>query len=168
MIADSSPLILLARADRLRLLENLFDEVEIAPAVETETVERAAGLPDARRIEDAIDTGWIQVTEVQTETFERIDGRYPNLGPGEQATIALALDREAHAVLVDDASSRQAAQLEGVRPVGCLGVLARAHHREVLESKAALQAAVLDLLDAGLWVSADVIEAFWAGLGGRP
>lgn len=167
MISDSSPLILFARAGRLSQLEGTVGSIEIARQVEMETVERASGRQDARIISDAIDAGWITVLEVAQERYTRMGERHPNLGPGEQATIGLALEEDADAILLDDAAARRAAELEGVQPVGCLGVLARAYQRGTLADKPALAQAVRDLLEAGLWVSADVIEAFWTGLDGR-
>lgn len=168
MIADSSPLILFARAGRLDLLQRLFEEISIPSAVRDEVVVQAGQRPDAKQVDREIESGWIQVHDPSEGAVGTLASRHPNLGAGEKAAIALALDLEAGSLLMDDGSARRAAKLEGLRPVGCLGVLARAHGRGLVQDTTQLARLLRGLIDAGLWVSSDVVEAFWAHLGGRP
>lgn len=167
MIADASLIILLARADRLGLLQQLFDGILIPQAVHDEVFADPAKHPEIQAVAAAVHAGWMRSAAVPGDATGRIIERFPNLGLGEAACIALALQRHESTLLIDDGAARRAATLSGIRPVGCLGVIARSYHRRLLPDKLAVAAAVRGLLDAGLWVGADVIEVFWDRLGGR-
>lgn len=168
MIADASVLILFSRARRLSILREIFGELEIPEEVRHEAIGAVPDRADAMRLSEALEEGWITVHAVPSAALEQASEKHPNLGTGERAVLALATTREEQTVLFDDRSARQAARIQGLRPVGSLGVLDRAYREGVLEGKAALAKAVRDVLDAGLWITANVIEAFWAQLGGRP
>lgn len=168
MIADSSVLILFARAGRLQILEDTVGRLEAPAAVLEEAIDAKPDRPDAQALAALRDAKRLEQVRVPPEPVDVLHERYANLAPGETAVLAAALDRDEDVVLLDERPARQAARLEGVDPVGSLGVLARAYREGLLKDKAALAEAVRDVLDAGLWVSADVIEAFWARVGGRP
>lgn len=168
MIADSSVLILLARAQRLDVLLETVGSLEAPDSVLEEAIEAAPERPDARALAALQDEGQLERVDVASEAVEDVRARYPNLGRGEAAVLAATLERGDEAVLLDERPARQAAVVEGLDPVGSLGVLARAHHEGHIEDREALAEAVQDLLGAGLWVGAEVVEAFWAGVGGRP
>lgn len=165
MIADSGVLIVFARAGRLALLRRLFATLDVPPAVRRECL-AAKEAPDAAALLAAMRTGWIRVRRPPPRAEGVVRRRYPNLGRGEVAAIALARGAREREVLLDDALARRAARLEGLTPVGSLGVLARAHRRGVLRRDQVARA-LGDLLAAGLWMAPDVIESFWAALGGR-
>lgn len=168
MIADSSVLILFARAERLVLLEDTVGRLEAPDAVLEEAIDAKPERSDARALAALRDAKRLEEVPVPPEPVDVLRDRYANLARGETAVLAAALDRDEDVVLLDERQARQAARLEGLEPVGSLGVLARAYREGLLEDKAALAEAVRDVLDAGLWVSADVIEVFWARIGGRP
>lgn len=168
MIADSSVLILFARAERLDVLAQTLGPLEAPGAVLVEAVEAAPETPDARALAALRDEGSLEEVSPPSKEVEDVQGRYPNLGRGETEVLAAALARGDEVVLLDEVAARQAAVVEGLEPVGTLGVLARAYHEGHLADREALQSAVRDVLEAGLWVSADVVEAFWDRVGGRP
>ncbi|MEA3291550.1 MAG: DUF3368 domain-containing protein, partial [Pseudomonadota bacterium] len=60
VIADSGPLIAFAWIDELGLLAELFGEVRIARSVRDECMAKPGA--DTRRIEEAIEAGWLVVT----------------------------------------------------------------------------------------------------------
>lgn len=168
MIADASVLIVLSRAGELGSLRQVAGNLVVPEAVHREAVAAAPEEPDAKRIRGAIEDGWIAVEDAPEDAVEAVHQRHPDLGAGEAAVLALATEEGADVVLLDDRLAREAAKLEELRPVGTLGVLARAYREGHLADRAALQSAVRDVLEAGLWVSADVVEAFWDRVGGRP
>jgi len=76
-----------------------------------------------------------------------------DLGAGELAAMALALERREHIVLLDDALARRTAQAAGLEVWGTLRVL--------LEAKSAgltsrIEPFVDELAKAGLWLSDDL------------
>ncbi len=82
--------------------------------------------------------------------------------------IAGAIEKNQKFVLLDELPARRVALLEGLEPVGSLSVIARAHGTGLLKSKADVAEALRDLIEAGLWVTSEIVEVFWEGLGGRP
>jgi predicted nucleic acid-binding protein len=165
LIADAGVLIVFARAGRLPLLRRLFSTGDVPPAVRRECL-AAKEAPDAGALLSAMSTGWIRVRRPPSRAEAILRRRYPNLGRGEVAAIAIARGVREREILLDDSLARRAARLEGLTPVGSLGVLARAHRRGVLRRDQVARA-LGDLLAAGLWMAPDVIESFWAALGGR-
>lgn len=119
-VSDASVLIGLSRIGRLALLERLFCEVAIPPAVLTE-VTREANRPGAAEVLAAIG-GWIRVRSPGS-----VPPRPHALGLGEWETLALAEEIRAsgHQVLLllDERSARRHAVSRGLQPMGILGVL---------------------------------------------
>lgn len=160
--ADSSVLIILAKAGRLSILRSVFETTLIEAAVERECLMGLPERPDARAIEAAIASGALDRANAVASDILGLANRHPSLGPGEMGAIAIARGRT---VLIDDGLARRVARLEGATPVGTLGVLARAHRIGALASREDLAAALRDCLAAGLWVDASVLEMFWGNVG---
>lgn len=160
--ADASVLIVLAKAGRLGLLNRVFGEVLVESAVERECLRSLPERSDARAIEAALHAGALARGKAKSSDARRLARSHPNLGSGEVGALALAGRKGI--VLLDDGLARRVARLEGSMPVGTLGVLARAHHLRVLADREAVASALRDVLQAGLWVDAGVVEVFWAGL----
>lgn len=114
-VVDTSPLIFLAKLDRLKLLRRGALEVYVPPKV-LEEVGAWSDSPAA--VIDHASTGWFRVHA------PRRDVAPP--GTGEAAAIALALDLGADRVVLDDLS---AAHREGLQVVGTLGLLLAARLR---------------------------------------
>lgn len=168
MIADASVLIVFSRGQRLDLLRRTVGTVGVTRAVRDEAIGAAPRRPDAASLVQAFRRGHIVAVGVTSRRIESVIRRYPNLGRGEASVLAAALQRGEREVLIDERAARRAATLEGLQPVGSLGVLARARRMGVLKSNVEVAAAVRDVLSAGLWVAPDVVEAFWGSMGGRP
>ena len=128
LVADTSPLIVLAKLSRLDLLRVEYTRVVMPPSVYREGV--IVGQPfhadDAVAIQQAIADGLIEVQAPQQPASLVI----PNLGAGEMECIVLALQLEADAVLMDDFNARRAARetfaREGLNIAvrGTLGIIA--------------------------------------------
>jgi predicted nucleic acid-binding protein len=120
VVSDTSPVRALTQLDLLYLLERLFGQVLIPPAVASE-------LLTPRRAGHAVDVTVIPYLRVQApKNIARVEQLQQELDLGESEAIALALEVGAAAVLIDEFDGREAARREGLAPVGALGVLLRA------------------------------------------
>jgi predicted nucleic acid-binding protein len=148
LIADASPLILLAKAGRLELLLRVASRVFVPRAVLDE-VRRGQG-PDARLVEEAR----LEVRAVPAPALARVRALDVRLGPGEAAAVALALALDGD-VLTDDRSARRTARLLGVGGVGSLGIVLAANRRGLPANEA--RVAIGDLVAAGLWIAPPIL-----------
>jgi uncharacterized protein len=144
--ADASPLILLSRAGRLDLLQQLFEEVQVPPAVADETFRSDPARPGAPLLRAAF-VVWLR--EVEPVNVTTVRSLRPGLGQGEAEAIALALERRLP-LLIDEVAGRDVAQRLDIRVTDSAGVL-------ILAKQAGLLPAVRPLLDRlideGLWLS---------------
>jgi len=129
VVADSSPLIYLARLNRLELLRSLYSEVFIPPAVWREVAVEGKELIEGRSLLVAASEGWLRVDDsaaasANEEVLKQLDD-------GEREAIALAIRLQA-LLIIDDAEGRAAAQKLGVKLTGTLGVLVQATRRGLL------------------------------------
>ena len=123
IVSNATPLIYLAKANKLNLLEKLLNEVFIPEAVFQEVVIEGKRLAekDAYRIEKAINDGWLKVKKVRTSLSFDI-----SLHSGEIEVISLAKQEQIKTVLVDDGKARSVAELADLEPVGTLAILLQA------------------------------------------
>lgn len=151
-IVNASPLIALAHAHKLELLEKLPAELVVPEAV----VEEILAGPDdpAHR---ALASGWgpRRTAAVLQEVAEW------GLGKGESAVLALALELDATAV-VDDRSARRCAKTLGISVIGTFGVIVRAKKHGLI---AAAQPVIRSVVDAGLYYDDDAIRTLLSSLG---
>lgn len=150
-VVDTSPLIFLAKLDRLDLLRKGADQVVAPPAVIQEIDE----YPDAasEKIEEAKQS-WLSVRTVEDRRL--VDILMADLDAGESEVIALALESEAERAVLDDLDARRLAHRVGVAPVGTLGLLLAAKLRGELRN---LQAEIDRLRQAGFRVSPTLSQA---------
>lgn len=120
VVADSSPLITLARLHCFNLLPKLYGRVYISTEVFNEVVIDGAGLPGAT---EAAQADWIEVIPVQNTAS--LAASLAGTGPaaGELSAIALAKDLAADLVLIDEWRARRYAREEGLPIIGCIGIL---------------------------------------------
>ncbi len=162
--ADSSVLIVLAKAGRLRVLRGVFGKILVEVAVERECLTGLAERSDARAIEAALESDALARATAAPSDVRRLAKRHPSLGRGEIGAITIA---KGGIVLIDDGLARRVARLESATPVGTLGILARAHRAGAIASKDDLASALRDVLGSGLWVDASILETFWANVGAK-
>ena len=122
-VSNATPLIYLAKADRLSLLKAVSQEILVPQAVFSEVVVegKRLGENDAYRVDQCIKKGWMVVRDVDVTYVPGIP-----LHPGEAEVISLAIEMNVKEVLMDDAKGRLACQLAGLKPIGTLGILLRA------------------------------------------
>lgn len=124
VISDSSTLIHLASIGRLTLLRDLYGRIMIPEVVWREVVIEGGGRPGVSEVTEARNLQWIEVSHVVDTPLLRLLKR--DLDDGEAAVIALAIERQADLVLIDEAAERRIADLYGIFKTGVIGILLRA------------------------------------------
>ena len=158
IVADASPLIVLARLQRLRLLNDLYGEVLIGPVVKAKTIDagkevRALGV---EQLEAALERGWLQtvrLTAQEGDMMQRLTQR-SRLDLGEAESIALARGRDLP-LIVDDKEGRSVAAAAGIAHLGTAGVLLEGFLQKRLDW-GELEATLGDLCQI-LWLSPAVV-----------
>ena len=152
-VFDATPLIYLAKAERLSLLSRL-DESRVIPErvyEEVVTVGLDAGYPDARRIEHSVTEGAFDVVSApENALFERLSEN-PNVSDADSAVLALAAERGVTAVM-DDGYGRDIADVEGIETRGTAFLvlsLVRDDELEADDARETLEA----MLDTGWYCS---------------
>ena len=103
VVADSSPLITLARAHRFDLLHEFYAEVIVSREVHDEVIVAGAGLPGAKEVQEA---DWIRVYPGPPESSAELKASCVGLGIGERSIIYLAAALSADLVLIDEQRAR--------------------------------------------------------------
>ena len=120
VVSDTSPVRALAHLECLELLQQLFGEVLIPPAVDLELRHASSRFPRVSVDQFA----FLRIESPQDQ--EQVRQFRERLDPGESEALALAIERRADAVLIDEAAGRQTAKDIGLHPIGTLGILIRA------------------------------------------
>jgi predicted nucleic acid-binding protein len=156
IIADSSPLIALARIDQLAILPQLFSRILAPPAVWDEVTVRGSGSPGAREVSEA---AWI---EIQAPDPRVVDPLTILVDRGEAEAIALAHMLPESTLLLDDARARRVAERLNIPRIGTLGLLRRAKQVGLIE---ALRPHLKALQASGIYIRPALIEAVLKSVG---
>jgi predicted nucleic acid-binding protein len=146
-ITNTSPALYLYRIGALDILPQLFERVWIPNAAVLELKE---GRQRGYDVPDPVDFPWLQVTDPRSMPSEWLA---LDLGAGERAAMALALENPDRIVLLDDTLARRIAQAAGLQVWGTLKVLLEAKSQGMVESIAPL---VNRLQDTGMWISDEI------------
>jgi uncharacterized protein len=141
VVSDTSAITALLQIGRAALLQDLYGEVFIPEAVQSELTQTHSSLPPFLHSATVADSA--QVKRLQSE-----------LDLGEAEAIVLAKELRADLLLMDDFKGRRAASREGVPFIGLLGVLLQAKQGGRIAS---LRELIQELeLKAGFRLSAEV------------
>jgi hypothetical protein len=149
VVCNTSPLILLAKIDRLGLLFRLYDEVAIPVSVLGEI--RARSTEETTAIEALVKNQVLQLQRGSPEVLESVPA---DLGAGEREAIALAIETEADIVVLDDRAGRRVARERDLSVTGTIGILIEARARHMIPS---VRRELDRLVEAGMWIN----EAFY-------
>lgn len=135
IVSNATPLIYLAKIERLDLLRKVFDEVIIPEEVSREAVDTGKKLKvrDAFIIGQAIQEGWLRVRKARMITSPI------KLDTGELAVISLAKQMGVKEVLIDETPARTAAKLVGLEARGTIFVLLRALEEKLIDLEGFLE-----------------------------
>ncbi|MGB2842382.1 MAG: DUF3368 domain-containing protein [Halobacteriota archaeon] len=145
IISNSSPLIALAKIGHFKLLRDLFKEIYISKAVHREVAVHGKEKPGEKEVTQGIKKGWIKVLEArEKEPYALL------LGEGEGETIALAKERRARLVIMDDRKGYILAKALGITVIGTLGVILLAYKSGMISN---MKNELDNLRENGFWFS---------------
>lgn len=127
-IADSGPLICLARIHQLELLPRLFSKILVPPEVWKEVTVRGQGHPGAHEVSQVT---WMTIQSPDPQLVKPLSILVDD---GEAEAIALAQTTDNCTILLDDARARKIAQRLSIKQIGTIGLLRRAKRRGLIET----------------------------------
>jgi len=149
VISNATPIISLCSVHHEHILKELFNHIVIPEAVEDEL--RVLERPGS----DFSDNSWVEVEAVKNEDLVHL--LMKDLDRGESETIALAKQRKADIVIIDEIAGYQIAKHFELPVVRTLSVMKTAKERGIIKKIAPL---LSEMVQKGRWYSTDVIEKF--------
>ncbi len=146
-VSNTSPLLYLYRIGGIEWLPRLFDEICIPETVKNEL---QTGRNKGYDVPNPDDYSWLKVVNPKSTPSEWLA---LDLGAGEIAVMALALENPDRVILLDDMLARRTAQAAGLQVWGTLKVLLEAKSHGIIEK---VEPHVSKLGDSGMWISAKI------------
>ncbi len=160
VVSNTSPIVNLAVIGQTQLLYKLFRNIVIPEAVYEEIVVAGAGKPGAQEVATVT---WIECKKVGN--WELVRTLRKELDEGEAEAIALAVEKNADLLLLDERVGREVASRIGVKLIGVLDVIIYAKQRGYL---ARVKPLVDELMEkAGFWISPSLYRHALAAAGER-
>jgi hypothetical protein len=163
VIADTGPLLALAKVQALDLLKNLYQQVITSPTVYAEAVTagHALGAVDAELLEVAYQSGLLAVRSPTLVSLPHVEF----LHSGESESIRLAIELRADWLLMDDYDARQIAQKNfqaasvSTNIKGTLGVILSAAQTAIISTEQAIE--IIQALKSrpDVWLAPALCEA---------
>ena len=152
VVSDTSPISNLILIQRLDILNELYEEIIVPPAVDNE-IRALEGL--GKNIHEYLAASWIKI--LTPSDLIKVADLQNRLDQGEAQAITLALELKCGLLLMDERIGTKIAREEGLITIGLVGVLVKAKHSGVIETVAPL----LDDLrtKAGFWLGSELESA---------
>ena len=161
VISNSSPIMNLAIIGQLHLVQELFGEIIIPKEVWSELITEGKGKPGTNEIEKV---KWIKVEEVKNISLVKTLTK--DLDVGESAAIALAIEKKADLLLLDETDARNLAEFYNLTKTGVIGILMKAKKRSLIkEIKPMLEKL---RIHAHFWIKPDLYDAILSKMGETP
>ncbi len=133
VVSDTTPIHYLILIEEEPVLPATFGEIVVPDAVVEEMVHRNA--PSRVREWIANPPEWVKVESPSKSALEGVLG----LGPGESSAIAIAIERHAEAVLMDDRKGIREARKLGLTVLTTLTIIEMAANGGLLDFETALE-----------------------------
>ena len=160
IISNATPLIAFAKIGQLPLMQEIVGNLVIPEAVAAEISAYTSTAPGTIILADE---PWIQIEPLQSDATMQL--LLPTLDQGEAAVIALALERQASLVLIDELTGRKVAESLQLKISGSVGLLIKAKQTGKIGAvKPILQA----MHTAGIYFSQRFIDAVLKHVGELP
>jgi predicted nucleic acid-binding protein len=151
IVADTGPIIALAKVGKISLLKSIAGEVLIPPMVYKELFGKIGS--ESNEIDRALNTFIRLKREITLD--EATEMALADLGEGEKQAIGLASNLgEDVLLLIDDRAGRRVAEKLNIATTGLVGLLVVAKEMGFVESVGPL---IEDLRHNGYWLSDDLI-----------
>lgn len=121
VVTNTSPIIALSLVGHFDLLRHLFPEIHIARTVAKELTASGQARAGEQETVTAISANWIRVEDVPESPL--LASLMFDLDKGEAETIALAVEKKAHLLLIDERKGRAKATALGLNVTGTIGIL---------------------------------------------
>jgi len=152
-IADSGPLICLARINQLELLPRLFSRILVPPEVWNEVTVRGKEHPGAQHVSQS---KWLTLQLPDPQLVKPLSIL---VDAGEAEAIALAQKTDDRILLLDDARARKIAQRLNIKQIGTIGLLLRAKRQGIVEK---IKPHIDALVENGIYIRRELIDAVLA------
>lgn len=161
IISNTTPVINFAGIGRLDLLEKLFGNLVVPPAVLRELHAKQHLFPDVRKAIPSL-------TTITPANRLLVEGFRAVVHEGEAECLALAMENPDSLVLLDDLQARALATASHLRFTGTLGCLVEAKERAMIDTIAPLVEALRSR--ARFWIASDLEQRVLedAGEGTKP
>jgi predicted nucleic acid-binding protein len=117
VISNTSPISNLAAIGHLELLQQLYSNIIIPPAVYQELINSSDTAPATLAVQTL---SWIQTQPVSDRVL--LETLQSNLDPGEAEAITLAVEIHADRLIIDERRGRNEAIRLGLQVTGLLGI----------------------------------------------
>lgn len=148
VILNNTPLVALWSLGHLTLLRDLYGEVLMPQAVYDEFLATERSVRQTALDESP----WIKITPLSNPRQALV---YVGLDRGEAEVLALANERAARLVIIDERKGRRYAKRLGLPLTGTVGVLLTAKHNGLIPALAPL---IDQLLKEGLFLAPELVE----------
>ncbi len=159
VVADASPLIFLSKIRRLHLIRKLLgNDIRIPKAVCTELLVAGTDPVEKEALESFM-------AHCQIESIRKPRRFATAMSATDNAALTLAIRSHADFLLCDEKIMRTMAEIEGIRPLGTLGILLRAARKKIISRNEARH--LIDLLVSThhFRIGVEVYQAVLAELG---
>lgn len=149
-VADSGPLIGLARIGQIELLPLIFSEIIVPPEIWHEVTVKGRGLPGAYEISQ------IQWITIQAPSPQLVQPLSILVDAGEAQAIALAQTTPNCIILLDDSRARKIAGRLNIKQIGTTGLLLCAKKKGLIEK---IRPHINALIENGIYIRKQLIDA---------
>jgi predicted nucleic acid-binding protein len=148
VVSDASPLIILAKLDRLHLLAGLFDtEITVLRCVVSDVLGERAGILERQRLEAFFES------DARIVEFSGSDLASRTLGASDQSWLTYCEQNKADWLVADERLLRRIAKGKGIAVIGTMGILLEAVRRNILSRSEAKQDVQKAVGEHGLRIS---------------
>lgn len=132
VVADTTPIITLMKLQRLDLLEKLFGTVIVPNAVFEELISNSNYLNETQLV---VECPFLQSLEISDRQSIKILREVVGLDAGESEAIALAEEKNADLLIIDERKGRRVAKQMELKIIGTIGILLHAFDCKILSQK---------------------------------